>query len=59
MPRRSRILILEDEPSIADNITYALETEGFVTEWHTTAREGLEAFDHGGFDLIVLDIGLP
>ena len=53
-----RILIIEDEPAIADNIVYALETEGFRCRWCATGREGLEALSES-FDLAVLDVGLP
>lgn len=61
---RYRILIVEDEPAIADNIVYALETEGFQHRWCPTGREGLDALEQGvasgtGFDLAVLDVGLP
>jgi two-component system catabolic regulation response regulator CreB len=53
-----RILIIEDEPAIADNIVYALETEGFRCRWCATGREGLAALAEP-FDLAVLDVGLP
>jgi two-component system, OmpR family, catabolic regulation response regulator CreB len=53
-----RILIVEDEPAIADNIVYALETEGFLTRWCATGGEGLAALAEP-FDLAVLDVGLP
>jgi two-component system, OmpR family, catabolic regulation response regulator CreB len=53
-----RILIVEDEPAIADNIVYALETEGFRTRWCATGREALAALAES-FDLAVLDVGLP
>lgn len=55
----AKILILEDESSIADNIRYALEAEGFQTEWRSTLGEGRERILAGGFDLLVLDVGLP
>ena len=35
----ARILIVEDEPAIADNIVYALETEGFAVRWCATGRD--------------------
>lgn len=54
-----KILVVEDEPSIADNITYALSTEGFSSEWRTTGSEALELLAHENFDLLILDIGLP
>jgi two-component system catabolic regulation response regulator CreB len=55
----ARILIIEDEPAIADNITYALETDGFEPTWCATGGEGLEAFEAARPDLVVLDVGLP
>ncbi|MDB5106683.1 MAG: transcriptional regulator [Fibrobacteres bacterium] len=55
---KHRILIIEDEPAIADNIVYALETEGFLCRWCATGGEGLRALGEH-FDLAVLDVGLP
>jgi len=53
------VLVIEDEPSIADTILYALKTEGFRVTWCATGEEGSRAFDTDGADLIVLDVGLP
>ncbi len=53
------ILIIEDEPAIADNILYALETESFNSIWCKTGEEGIEKFNSNSIDLIVLDVGLP
>lgn len=58
-PMLPRILIIEDEPAIADTLVYALRTEGFSPEWCTTGRAGLAALDAGAFALVVLDVGLP
>lgn len=55
---KQRILIIEDEPTIADTLVYALETEGFECRWCATAGEGLKEAERG-FDLAVLDVGLP
>jgi two-component system catabolic regulation response regulator CreB len=56
-----RIMIIEDEPAIADTLGYALRTEGFAPEWHATGRAGLAALDRPGkpVALVLLDIGLP
>jgi two-component system catabolic regulation response regulator CreB len=54
-----KVLIVEDEPAIADTIQYALETEGLVPVTAFTGKEGLAQFMSGGIDLIILDIGLP
>jgi two-component system, OmpR family, catabolic regulation response regulator CreB len=59
MPERPRILIIEDEPAIADTLVYALKTEGFQPEWRTTGRDGLAALAANPFALVVLDVGLP
>ena len=55
----TRILLVEDDKSIVDNLTEFLETEGFVV----TAVGGQEAaiswLDRERFDLMLLDISLP
>ncbi len=55
----SRILLIEDEPSIAENVLYALETEGFAARWEATGGAGAAAFAAWGPDLVLLDVGLP
>lgn len=53
------VLIVEDEPAIADTLIYALETENFSVTHVTTAQEGLDHFSGHAPDFAVLDIGLP
>jgi two-component system catabolic regulation response regulator CreB len=55
----SKILIVEDEQAIADNIQYALETEGFETRCLLSGLPVLPLLDQEAIDLIILDIGLP
>lgn len=59
MQARPLILIVEDEPAIADTLLYALKTEGFAPEWCSTGRAGLAALAAKSFALVVLDVGLP
>lgn len=59
MDTGARILIIEDEPAIADTLIYALRTEGFEPEWCATGRAGLAALNVHSFALVVLDVGLP
>lgn len=59
MDTGARILIVEDEPAIADTLIYALRTEGFEPEWCATGRAGLAALSVRAFALVVLDVGLP
>lgn len=56
---RTRILIVEDEPAIADTLTYALSNDGFETVWKPTGQEGLACLKESVFDLVLLDVGLP
>ena len=57
--RMYRILIVEDDPSIAAGLSYALEKEGyFVTQCRSVA-EAFEVSEAVHFDLAVLDMQLP
>lgn len=53
------ILVIEDEPAIADTVVYALESEGFRTRWVRLGAEGLEILRNEPVRLVVLDVGLP
>ena len=55
----TKILIVEDEQAIADNIQYALETEGFETHCLLSGRQVMPLLNRETIDLIILDIGLP
>jgi len=54
-----RILIIEDEKSIADVERDYLELEGFAVSIETNGAGGLAAAESEDFDLIILDIMLP
>src|SRR5688500_10510221 len=56
---KPRILVVEDEPSILDNIIYSLETDGFAPLGCTTAGEARAALSKERFAMVVLDVGLP
>ena len=53
------ILVVDDEPSITDNITYALATEGFEPVCANTGEEALTQLANLDIRLIILDVGLP
>lgn len=53
------ILIVEDEPTIAENIRYALTTDGFQTTACSTGKEALQVIQNEQIDLAILDVGLP
>ncbi|GAA2011933.1 response regulator transcription factor [Brevibacterium samyangense] len=55
----TRILLVEDEDSISDPLSYLLGKEGYEV---TIAPDGVEAlaeFDRAGSDLVLLDLMLP
>ncbi|MCM1057431.1 MAG: response regulator transcription factor [Firmicutes bacterium] len=54
-----KILIVEDDEAIADLICMNLEAEGYQCIRACDGAEGVEFFDKGGFDLVLLDIMLP
>lgn len=55
----SPILVIEDEPAIAETIVYALETEGFAVLHVETGGAGIEALRERNPRFVVLDVGLP
>ncbi|MGZ8260044.1 MAG: two-component system response regulator CreB [Caldimonas sp.] len=56
---KPRILIVEDEPGIADTLQYALRTEGFEPHWCQTGQEALAQAKAASPALVILDVGLP
>lgn len=59
MDNKKKILIIEDEPGIADSLEYVLKTESFDTIWVQTGNEGLSIVGEKQCDFVILDIGLP
>ena len=55
----TRILLVEDEESYRDPLTYQLEREGFDVVTAATGPEALARFDEFGADLVLLDLMLP
>lgn len=55
----STILIIEDEPRISTFISKGLKSAGFSSTSTTSGIEGAAMAVHGGFDLVLLDVGLP
>jgi two-component system catabolic regulation response regulator CreB len=56
---KPKVLIVEDEPAIRDNIQFALESEGLDTLSLGTGLGVLPVLGQHAIDLIVLDVGLP
>ncbi len=56
---RTRILVVEDEPMIAEAVRDRLRGEGFETEIAADGEAALAYVDRAPVDLVVLDLGLP
>ena len=55
----SRILLVEDEETLAVGLEYNLTEEGYLVKWAKNGRDAVGFFEKEKFDLIILDIMLP
>lgn len=55
----TRVLVVEDEESFSDALSYMLRKEGFEVAVAATGPDALEAFDRNGADIVLLDLMLP
>ena len=55
----ARVLIIEDEPSIAENLRFALNRDGYTTHLVALGVDGLTFMTNATADLVILDVGLP
>jgi two-component system response regulator RegX3 len=55
----TRVLVVEDEESFSDALSYMLRKEGFEVAVAPTGTDALDEFDRSGADLVLLDLMLP
>jgi two-component system response regulator RegX3 len=55
----TRILIVEDEPSLSEPLAYLLGREGYETTIVADGNAAVAEFDRNGSDLVLLDLMLP
>src|SRR5687768_2762987 len=55
----ARVLVVEDEESFSDALSYMLRREGFEVSVAETGTEALTEFDRTGADIVLLDLMLP
>jgi two-component system response regulator RegX3 len=53
------VLVVEDEESFSDALSYMLRKEGFEVAVAATGPDALDSFDRAGADLVLLDLMLP
>lgn len=56
---KARILLVEDDKAIVDNLMEFLEREGFVAESVSGQSEAIKRIETTSYDLLLLDISLP
>ena len=55
----TRVLVVEDEESFSDALTFMLEREGYEVAVAADGNAALEEFDKPGADILLLDLMLP
>ncbi|MCW2882387.1 MAG: transcriptional regulator, partial [Sphaerisporangium sp.] len=54
-----RVLVVEDEPDMAESLRWGLEAEGYVLDVADNGEDGLWKARETGHDVIILDVMLP
>lgn len=54
-----RVLLIEDDPDLGAGIRSSLREEGYTLDWLKDGESAVHALREEGFDLVVLDLGLP
>jgi two-component system response regulator RegX3 len=55
----TKVLVVEDETSYSEALSYVLRKEGFEVAIAETGPDALAEFDRGGADIVLLDLMLP
>ncbi len=55
----TRVLVVEDEESFSDALSYMLRREGYEAVVASSGPEALAEFDRAGADIVLLDLMLP
>lgn len=58
-PRPARVLVVDDEPGVAELVQDLLEAGGHAVTTAASGAEALRCLEQGGYDLIVSDLRMP
>lgn len=58
-PKPRRVLVVDDEPFVCDAVRMMLSFDGHQVETASSARQALELFEVGKFDLVITDFAMP
>jgi DNA-binding response OmpR family regulator len=53
-----RLLLVEDDPALADSTVRALQSQGWAVDWSTRGEPVAQSVQKDAYDLVILDIGL-
>ena len=59
MAKTPKILVIEDDRFLIEQLKRLLELQGYSVRAVTSGEEGLSALESSAFDLVILDLGLP
>lgn len=57
--RRPRMLVIDDDPSVREVVSYLLVSFGYDCETAADGATGLARFDEGGWDVVLTDLAMP
>jgi DNA-binding NtrC family response regulator len=57
--KQARILVVDDDKALADNLVDYLSNLGYSTAATYSGREGLATFEQGDFQLVITDLKMP
>ena len=57
--RRPRVLVIDDDPSVREVVSFLLTSFGYDCETAADGRNGLVRFDEGSWDLVITDLVMP
>ena len=57
--KRQKILLVEDEETLAIGLEYNLTEEGYEVDWVADGKKAIKNISESKYDLIVLDVMLP
>ena len=59
MVNNIKVLLCEDELNLANLLVEILQNNGYDITWCENGAKGWEAFRHGSFDIVLLDVMMP
>lgn len=54
-----RILIVEDDPALADGLSHSLQQSSYAVDWANNGEQAQHMLQDAVYDLTILDLGLP